>query len=202
MNTNIISLKPLYDFVNDKDEEGRGLRTDTSQGKEYMDIARELIQKSDIPEVNGIYLFGKYDGSKIWKNIYLGESEAGKRQSLKIRIEDHLRRSKMIFWRTVMTKEQVLKELQTFRNGKYENNHKIDIRKTGSTHIVWAALPDTEVDIMEVERDLIEIMNPPANIQEYKPKGVAQDFTLKVVSSIRSTIHRNRDHQYQIDIMD
>lgn len=196
----IITLRELYYFVLEKDKRGEGLKGTSPAGKLFGKIATEVVK--DIPEKQGFYLWGTYDRNKLWRNIYLGKAGKGKTASLKARILEELKDERGIFWRSHFTKEQILNMGESNYSNmwkKYRNHWERAIKKEGSTHILWVHLPDiNNVDVEKIESDLIETLNPIANIKRPSPHSDLQDKTTEIIRRFKSLIHSNRKESYNV----
>jgi hypothetical protein len=86
---------------------------------------------------------------------------------------------------------------------KYSKHVERAIRKAGATHIVWvSALDITDAEVREVESDLIETLNPTANLSRPVPPSRLQARTKEVLACIRETIHEHRSDGFQVILRD
>ena len=74
--------------------------------------------------------------------------------------------------------------------------------KTGSTHIAWVANRDLEnAEVQDIESDLIETLNPRANISHPVPGVILQKHTKEIIAAFRSLIHEHRSQRYTIPVI-
>ncbi len=88
-------------------------------------------------------------------------------------------------------------------NRKYKKQAPRAHAKAGASHIIWVASPElkTKKEVADVQYDLIETMNPSANIMRKTPPMEHQDWTRKIIAEFRKQIHDHRGNQYSIDLM-
>ena len=73
------------------------------------------------------------------------------------------------------------------------------LKKTGATHIAWAADPDLQnAEVQDIESDLIETLNPRANVSHPVPPVNLQKHTQKIIGEFRSLIHKNRSDRFAV----
>ncbi len=192
MKAGIVSLDKLYQWVG----ENHLLYTfeDTDEARRpYYKVCREVTQR--VPEERGFYLYGRYDSAGRWRNMYLGKAGFAKTACLRERIEKELRVEKPFVWRIRMTADEII-EGGAKKSPEFNNNRLRALKKAGSTHVIWVAAPDiTNDDVMKVEADLIESLNPTANHMRPVPKSVLQTKTKAVFGKIRKKIHQHRDER-------
>jgi hypothetical protein len=202
MNSNIVDLSALYNFAG-KDKERLGLR---GRGPESTNYAREvskLLKDIEDKKDRGFYIWGKYEKKNaLWRTIYLGKAEERITASLFARIRKELSTERLIFWCNPKTEiksegeeDSVVKEMKILYKGKknYSLGWRTAYQKKGATHIIWVATPEIRNNkIKDIEADLIETMNPSANIKRPKPKSELQDQTIAVIREMKRLIHENR----------
>jgi hypothetical protein len=83
---------------------------------------------------------------------------------------------------------------------KYQSNMARALKKAGATHIAWVADPDLPKSaVTNVESDLIETLNPRANILRPVPPPVTlQGHTKEIVAELRSLIHAHRTERFEV----
>ena len=146
----------------------------------------------------GFYLWGAYDRSGgLWRNIYLGKAGFGKTTRLQARILEELRDERCLLWRTVLTETELMDACAQHYGSRY--NWLLPLRKAGATHIVWVADPGlSNRDVQNIESDLIELLNPSANVRRPVPPTSLQQHTHAVVGHFRRLIHSERNRRYRI----
>lgn len=194
MRSGIVSLQPIYEFVRG-DENGYALKGRSPAGREYGKKAKEIV--ADIPKEPGFYLWGKYEKKGMWRNVYLGKAGSGETTHLRARILEELNNERCFLWLSVLGKEKVLSVSKACYESmwhKYRAQHERAFRKEGSTHIVWVCdpAPLSNADVATIESDLIETLNPDANLQHRVPPVFLQDHTRDIVASFRSAVHSHR----------
>lgn len=202
----ILSLERLYKFAQE-DRKGEGLRGRSPAGREYKIIAKELTER--IQDLPGFYLWGKYRASGLWNNIYLGKAGYGKHAKLYKRITEELGDERCFIWATVLTALQ-LNQIGKNSNPvmwhkQYYANFQRSMRKCGSTHIIWVPTPEVKKDeVGAVEADLIETLNPYANIKRPAPPDdltqELQKHSNEIIGKMKRLIHDNRQDRFPIYI--
>ena len=79
---------------------------------------------------------------------------------------------------------------------EYKMIYKRHQKKHRSTHIAWATFPQPQMDngiINEIENDLIESINPIANVHRSTPPTHLRDDTIEILKQFRYHIHEQRD---------
>ena len=191
----MISLRDIASFVQEHKEEEDALNPRTPLGREFHRLCDSLT--SAIDAAPGFYLWGYYDKRKYWHSIYLGMAGFGKHARLRRRILDELKEEKCCFWLTVRTPDQLQAIREKFYPGmpKYESRWKSAMRKEGATHIVWVPAPHlADQDIRPVEADLIEALDPKANIKRPIPPSSVQKEATRVFEQFRLAVHAGRAH--------
>jgi len=73
------------------------------------------------------------------------------------------------------------------------------LKKAGANHIVWVADPDLENSaVQNVESDLIETLNPRANVSRPVPPVALQKHTKEIIGAFRSLIHAHRNDRFVV----
>ena len=204
LKSDIVILKDLYSHAQ-QDLSGRGLHGNSPVGREYKKTAKKLTEK--IPQKRGFYLWGKYSDHGLWNNIYLGKAGYGKIANLHNRILEEMGDERCCIWASVLSAIQisdVLKEKHgDMWNKKYYANFRRSMRKCGSSHIVWVATPDlTNKEVGDVEADLIETLNPSANIMRPAPPDDSdhvQEHSNTIIGCMKKLIHANRAERFPTD---
>jgi hypothetical protein len=186
----MISLRDIASFVQKHREDEDALSFKTALGKEYARLCDSLT--SAIDDAPGFYLWGRYD-RKYWHSIYLGKAGFGKAAGLKRRINEELKDELCCFWLTVRTPEQLHAIRDRIYPGRYESHWKRAIEKKGATHIAWVPAPHlADQDIKPVEADLIEALDPKANIHRPIPPSSVQKEATRVFEQFRLAVHAGR----------
>jgi len=191
-----ISLNSLYQHAL-ADSEGASIEGRSAIGREYGRRATELTEP--IPESHGFYLWGKYERNMLWRNIYLGKAGYGRATSLRARIKEELKDERAFLWigpHSQLSKDDLMGIGQRHYPRmwyQYQAHFERAIRKCGATHIIWAATHGiSNNEVTRIEADLIETMNPIANIQRPMPVSDLQDKTIEVIRMFKSQIHAGR----------
>jgi hypothetical protein len=198
MSSGIISLLPLYDFLR-LNHAVAGLYGKSPAGRHYGRRATELC--ASVAATQGFYLWGRYERGRLWRNIYLGKAGFGKTANLRARICEELKDERACIWRafvSVATMEEA-GELNYPRMWRhlYKSHWSRALKKAGATHIVWAAdpaLPNSQVQ--NIESDLIETLNPRANLSRPVPPVSLQAHTKEVIGQFRELIHEHREDRF------
>jgi hypothetical protein len=198
-NENVISLKELYDFMQDHDEKAIRIDRGSLPGKEYCDLCNRLA--GVINEAQGFYLWGKYDARGYWHSIYLGKAGFGETKSLKKRILEELKDERCCLWRSRFDETQLHEIRDRIHNGKYERSWNRAMLKAGVTHIVWVPAPAiAPQNISRIEADLIEALNPKANLQRPTPTNTVQTEATRIFEGFRQTIHAARGTSFRLSL--
>jgi hypothetical protein len=168
MRTTVIPLKKLYEFIYEhKREYEQGLDLNTRLGKEYSKCCKKLTK--DIPETQGIYIWGCYDKGK-WRTIYVGQAGRGKTSNLRARILEELKDERCCLWRAVCSEKKLYEigpRVHPKNPRRWEEKIKSEwnraLRKAGTTHIVWSQTDVGNKDVRKIEAVLIEEFDPEAN---------------------------------------
>ncbi|GEM_PF-1649937 len=196
MEHGIISLRKSYGFVKANHEIPRG---DFAKWKEFRGVCDSLVRA--VPEKQGFYLWGFYDQRGLWRNIYVGKAGFSKSGDLKARISEELRDERCFLWRTLRSEAGLLKSgrrLYPRQWKRYEAHWKRSLKKAGTSHIVWVATGLKPRAVKRVEADLIEVLNPRANVQRPAPPSTIQSDTSDILALMRQSIHRNRKGKYRL----
>jgi hypothetical protein len=189
-----VHLNRLVVYVSEDDPDGDSLCASSHKGRAYGALAKEVSMT--IGDCQGFYLWGRFENNSLWKNIYLGKAGFGKTTHLRARILEELKDERQFLWRSIFKEEDLLKrgaELYPEMWSKYKNHWNRAISKAGASHIVWVASPNLEdSQVFDVEKDLIETLNPTANLMRSKPPSTLQPVTSEIISRFRHEIHTNR----------
>ncbi|HEU5411687.1 MAG TPA: hypothetical protein VFU57_11750 [Candidatus Acidoferrales bacterium] len=192
----VLLLAPLYDFVKEHcSHSAEDLRLErTPLGTQYSKICNQASE--GCPEAQGFYLWGKYDKTGLWQNIYLGKAGFGDHKSIRKRIREELKDERCCIWRRIYSADELHAFRMKIHNGKYENEWKRAIRKSGSTHIVWVSAQSVADDqVTNVEADLIESLNPIANRVRPAPPDSLQYEAKEIFGLFRKCIHESRKNR-------
>jgi hypothetical protein len=202
----IVNLKPLYDFVRDNRASAKdAMRVDrTSElGNKYRKIVRDSV--SGVAEAQGVYLWGFYNRNGFWTNIYLGQAALKKTASLQNRLFKELTAERASIWREVLSFENLKEICKCIHPHNWRKNIRHWERaceKSGSTHIVWIALPELDSkSVAPIENDLIEAMNPTGNRKRTQPPERFREDTKRIFGQFRGTINvkANRDTSFALE---
>ncbi len=197
-NSGTLNLKPLYELAAKLGPQG--LLGRSTEGREYGKAVKEST--SIIPTTQGIYIWGYYQSNKLWRTVYLGKAGFGGSSNLNLRIDEELRDERPFLWvgkQTRMSLDEVKLEWLRLggKNGihtKAAVNH-VDraLRKDKTTHIHWVAMPETDNhSILKIEADLVEVMNPIANVHRPAPSHDISATAIDVLKEFRALINNNR----------
>jgi heme-degrading monooxygenase HmoA len=157
------------------------------ESKHYRDLCDDIIR--NVPDGQGFYLWGYYQ-KRLWRNVYIGKAGKGNKANLRTRILEELKDERAALWCEFQSEEA----LKRWEHERYRKQIERALRKRGSTHVVWVSTPAlSNADVMRVESDLIEALNPKANTQRpAPPTRVLLRDTVRVFKALRSSIHRDR----------
>ncbi len=196
MKSGKIILTPLYEHAL-ADPEGHSLRGASSIGRDYGRKATELTKS--IPVMHGFYLWGKYEKNGLWRTIYLGKAGYGKTTSLQARIREELKDERVFVWAGLhpgLSDEDLLRIGEKHYPSmwhKYRSHFTRALQKAGTTHIIWAVTKGIRNDeVTKIEADLIETMNPVANVQRPAPVSGLQEKTIEIIKLLKHQIHGSR----------
>jgi hypothetical protein len=182
------------------DLEFKGLDRGSPLRRQYGSVAAKICES--IAPRQGFYLWGRYENNGLWQNIYLGKAGFGKTAHLQARILEELRDERSCLWRAFVEEEMLLKA--GVKNHpkmwhKYQPQMTRALRKAGTTHIIWVADPNLKNSaVTNIESDLIETLNPLANIFHPIPPQTLQSHTKEIIAEFRSLIHGHRSERFQI----
>lgn len=165
-------------------------------GREYGKKVKEIT--STLPSEAGFYLWGFYTSVGLWRSVYLGKAGYGVSTSLRSRIDEELRDERPLIWSQGQISDETIwsKWVEGYDDSRASKNHfDRSIRKAGSTHVIAVSLPISEIDnksISSIEADLIETLNPIANVQRPRPNSSLQDKTIEVIRAFKDSIHSHR----------
>ncbi|WP_415906760.1 hypothetical protein ACMXYX_07740 [Neptuniibacter sp. QD72_48] len=191
MESGHITLDSLYQHVN-HDPCFQSIDGQGKTGREYAALATKLT--SNIPIQQGFYIWGNYEENSLWRTIYLGKASSGKTSSLKARILEELKDERIFMWAdsqpNLNNAELMRLALNQYPRKGLDKHFSRALRKKGTTHIIWVSTPDILKDeILNIEADLIETMNPFANSMRPSPSSGLLDITIEVIKRFKSEIH-------------
>ncbi len=193
MISGMISLRNLYDLIR-SDASHEGLIAGSLARRCYGQLAAEECSK--IAAEKGFYLWGRYDQNGLWRNIYLGKAGFGKTAMLRARIVEELKDERTCLWRAFVPVDLLLETVKANHRSmwkKYQVHMERSLKKAGVTHIVWVSCQElSNEEVREVESDLIETLNPRANVSRPVPPTSLQKHTKRIVAQFRAVIHENR----------
>jgi hypothetical protein len=201
MNSGIVSLEPLHEFVR-LHPGPEALDGNSKIGRKYGQLAFDVTRS--IETSPGVYLWGAYDQGGFWKNIYVGKAPSGKTPSgktakLKARILEELKDERCCLWHAVLTETQLMDARARYYGSRYEYEWLRSFRKAGATHIAWVSYPEVSNHaVQNIESDLIELLNPSGNLERRVTPPTVQQHTLAVVGHLRSQVHSERKRRYRI----
>jgi hypothetical protein len=181
-----VSLKPLLAYVKGRPE--IPVRRNESS-RAYRKAINELC--AEIPARGGLYLWGAFERSGQWKNIYLGKSSRRKALGLRSRITEELRDEFIALWLVFHDEASVMKQIRDAYGDRYDWHQQRSKRKKGTEFIVWAGYDDGEYDLSAEENALIARYRPRANatpgrlVENQYSKAACQAFDAEI-EAIRS----------------
>ena len=166
----------------------------------YGNMCSKLANVVDIAQ--GFYLWGRYDRKRYWHSCYLGKAGFGKATNLQARISEEMKDEQWFIWRHVHSKERVLQICETvYPTPRHRQFCERSMRKAGATHIIW--VPATSIPpatTTRIEADLIEALNPEANIVRPTPPNAVQASATDIFQAFRRTIHAARETAFLADL--
>src|ERR1022692_1343494 len=187
MKAGLVDLKPIYQVVrvNPKCYDFN----ERPKVPGYRKQAEQVV--AQVPPVKGVYLWGRYDRHRYWSSIYFGLAGLGEtKYSLKSRLLEELTDEKSCFWRILRREKHIINAREDGRQARTRA-----VRKAGATHIIWVATPKLRKrQVREVEADLIEALNPRANVVHPIPPSYVQEDAAAIYNAFRKVIHTHRGH--------
>jgi hypothetical protein len=180
----------------------RLLDGNSTVGRKYGELASDVTRS--IEASPGVYLWGAYDQSGSWKNIYVGKAPSAKTSlsktaKLRARILEELKDERCCLWRAVLTETELMDARARYYGSRYESHWLRSFRKAGATHVAWVSYPEvSNRDVHDIESDLIELLNPSGNLERPVPPPTVQQRTRAVVAQLRRMIHSERRHRYPL----
>jgi hypothetical protein len=194
----IVSLRPLYEHVRTA-RSLEALDGRSAAARRYSQAVGLVV--AAIPASQGFYLWGRYESNRLWRNIYLGKAGFGKTAQLRARIGEELRDERNFLYRCILTEEVLLTSHRAIYGDRYLSGWRRVMQKVGTSHIVWATDPLLSNDeVRTIESDLIETLNPMANMQRPIPPESLQQHTHDIVAAFRTAIHAARQDHYSISL--
>ena len=197
MKSDVIELRDLYDFVRRNRKRYQAMNLMSAASRPYSKLCKEAAK--DVAESQGFYLWGYYEKTGLWRNVYLGKAGHSKRASLRKRILEELKDERCCVWRAVHSETRLLQLVRKVHSNrsqweKITRYWKRSLGKAGTTHIIWVETPQlSNSDVKRIESDLIEAMNPRANRQRPAPPiRVLQKDTADIFRLLREEIHEHR----------
>lgn len=194
MESGIVSLGRLYDVIRDSPDRRLlpKLAGKNAPGKAYTSVCSEIVE--GIPDTQGFYLWGTFERNKFWRNIYLGKAGTGQNAKLQKRIREELKDERAFAFRAFFSPSSIEEIRKEIHQDKYQKEWGRSVRKKGTTYIVWVSTPHIkdEKDVRRIEADLIESMNPIANIERHAPPHSLQSDTREIFGLFRARIHEQR----------
>jgi hypothetical protein len=187
MKTGLVDLKPIYEVVK-AHSRFYDSRIRPSRNPDAFRLAVKTALEQ-VPEVQGIYLWGTYGRSRYWRSIYLGLAGFGKTACLHDRLLKELMAGKCFLWRVCRSMEHIRDARDNGQKGRMRA-----LRMEGATHIIWVTTPWLGNDqLHDVESDLVEALNPTANKARPAPKSHVQKDATRIYNALRKVIHAHRD---------
>ena len=198
MESGVAPLDELYAFVRSNRNHHEAMNLMLAESRPYRELCRKITK--EIPECQGFYLWGFYEKNGLWRNVYLGKAGLGKTANLRGRILEELKDERCCIWREVYSETEVFGLGPRVHSSKAQWYKTIRtqwqraLRKAGTTHIVWVRTPQlSNPDVKRIEADLIEALNPQANLQRpAPPRQVLQEDTAEVFRLLRRQVHEHR----------
>ncbi|MBM3792233.1 MAG: hypothetical protein FJW35_18045 [Acidobacteria bacterium] len=193
MESGLISVGPLYDLIR-SNPDPKGLLLGSPMRRRYGSVAKIIC--AAIAQAQGFYLWGRYEANGLWRNTYIGKAGFGKTAHLRGRILEELKDERACIWRAFVS-ERMLREAGKRNHPTmwhvYKQHMARALKKTGTTHIAWVADPNLPKSaVQNIESDLIEILNPAANVLRPVPPVSLQKHTKEIIAALRAQIHTYR----------
>ena len=195
MTSGIIDLSKLHELKNSS-QQFEFLDSKALDGKTYAKLTNEVM--NSVPEKPGFYLWGNFNEKRFWTNIYLGKAGFGKITSLRKRILEELRDERVFLIQediksNLDLNEKCRKIFPNMWDKSYKAFYERYAKKFGTTHIVWTIFQcNSNETIKEIENDLIESINPKANVQRKTPPTNLRNETIEILREFRHQIHEQR----------
>ena len=193
MESKIVDLRKLYTYAK-HNPSGEALHGKSQAGREYGQLVKRLTE--EIADKRGFYLWGKYDKNSLWRNVYLGKAGYSKTANLRARIAEELKDEKWFLWVSLLNKLEMSSlgaQYYPKQWKKYEKGLERTLKKAGSTYIIWVATPAlNEQHFTKIEAELIETLNPIANMQRPAPTLDLQIETVEIIRQFRKQIQKSR----------
>lgn len=158
LTSGVVRLAPIYRHIagsDDCDDTLWNLRGES--GRLFSRLCQNAA--SAVTAESGFYLWGWYERNKSWKNIYVGKSGRTPGYSLQKRIREELNDERRFLERVHFNKAELLSWYE--QDGRPNPR---ELEKAGCTHIMWVAISTLDAgQLLGIEADLIEAMNPAAN---------------------------------------
>jgi hypothetical protein len=192
VNSDIVSLTPLIEFASKDQTLGALGRITERERSAYGQITAHLVE--GVADSKGFYLWGFYESQGLWRNKYLGKAGYGRISHLRARIREELNDERVVFWASRRQEAfEIGQKVFPEKWSEYRLHWERALRKAPSTHIVWVACAWlTDDAVTSVEADLIETLNPTANMQRPGPPSAFQGPTREIIGELRNQIHEHR----------
>lgn len=187
-----------------RDTACEGLQSRTDAHRRMSQAAARSIKAAWVPADQGVYLWGNYGRNGLWTNVYFGKAGFGQGARLNGRLLEELRDERIFAYvRPGCSEEEESARLLTLAEAnsparmwdKYKNHNLRSVRKRGTTHIAWVSVPRVAPhEVGELEAELIESLNPRANMVRAAPPTVAGLAAVAgdVFRELRQVIHAHR----------
>ena len=179
MKTGSFSLQSMFDYVKNVPRLPRRDKSETSTYGKYQQTGRAIIHS--VPNLPGWYLWARPLATKA--EIYVGKSEEG----LYNRFIDRFNQEYTIFWEAVWGEHPFIEDAYAmFPQPNYRQQIENYRGKSVSTHILWIAKDQLQpAEGEQVERQLIQILHPTANLKRPKPDGKFLDVAQEAAELLR-----------------
>jgi hypothetical protein len=182
MTTGSFSLKPVLNYVRTIPRLPQRDKLKTSVYGKYQQAGLWAI--NTVPNLPGWYLWARPAAPK--PEVYVGKSEEG----LYNRFIDRFNQEYTIFWEAVWGEHPFIEDAYAmFPQLNYRKQIENYRGKCVSTHIFWIAKDQLQpAEGEQVERKLIEILNPTANLKRFKPDGRYQNVAQEAANLFRGML--------------
>lgn len=118
----------------------------------------------------------------------------GKTASLQARITEELKDERLFLWsKNDKDDDKLYQIVEEYYPRGYKNECKRACNKRGTTNIIWVSTPNIgDNKLLTVEADLIETLNPFANVQRPGPNSELQNLTVDIIGLMKHQIHKHR----------